>query len=179
VTKRRELEAALAQAEAAREHLEGALAEAEAALINTVTDAARIDADRAEASVKVEKARARCRQLRAAIAEPGHADFIARSRDKIGTTITQPGAPPDRGSAVDTPPEQSGGHPLRRQGGRSLEGPRLQNKIHRVKTVFATSPHVRETIGLLSLVSAYLQYFYFDVQLQIMNLPSVTTLPLQ
>jgi len=46
VIKREELEAALLQAEAAREYLEAALTEAEAGLVNTVTDASKIDANR-------------------------------------------------------------------------------------------------------------------------------------
>jgi multidrug resistance efflux pump len=52
-----------------REELETVLAKAEAALVNTVTDAAKVDANRAEADAKVHKARARCRQLRAALDE--------------------------------------------------------------------------------------------------------------
>lgn len=39
------------------------------------------------------------------------------------------------------------------------------------------SPLLRQTIGLLSLTLAYLQYYYLEVQLQIMSLPSVITLP--
>jgi hemerythrin-like domain-containing protein len=38
---------------------------------------------------------------------------------------------------------------------------------------------VKQTIGLLALVLAYLQYYYFDVQLQILSLPSVFPGPLQ
>lgn len=40
------------------------------------------------------------------------------------------------------------------------------------------SPLLRQTIGLLSLTLAYLQYYFLDVQLQIVSLPSVIILPL-
>jgi hypothetical protein len=179
VTKRKELEAALARAEAAREHLEAALAQAEAALFDTVTDAARIDADRAEASAKVDKARARCRQLRAALAESGHAEFITRSREEIDASVKRPGESSDPDSAAGTRPDQGGVNARRREGDGARNGFRLQKKFQRFNTTLATTPHVRETIGLLSLVSAYLQYYYFDVQLQIISLPSVTTVLLQ
>jgi len=36
----------------------------------------------------------------------------------------------------------------------------------------------RQTFGLVSLSVAYLQYYFIDVQLQIISLPSVTSLPL-
>jgi DNA-binding phage protein len=90
-TKREELESAIAEAEAARQYLEAALAKAEAALIDTVTNASKIDANRAEAAAKVDKARARCRQLYAALVEPGHSEFITRSRRRIGTPFKQSG----------------------------------------------------------------------------------------
>ena len=40
------------------------------------------------------------------------------------------------------------------------------------------SPLVRQTVGLLSLTLAYLQYYFLDVQLQIASLPSAIVLPL-
>ncbi|MBE0615732.1 MAG: hemerythrin domain-containing protein [Burkholderiales bacterium] len=41
------------------------------------------------------------------------------------------------------------------------------------------SPLLRQTVGLLSLTLAYLQYYLLDVQLQIASLPSVIYSPLQ
>src|ERR1035437_7032067 len=103
MAKREELESALAEAEAARERLEAALAKAEAALVDTVTDAFKIDANRAEASAKVEKARARCRQLHAALAEPGDSEFITRSRKRTGIPV-KPYGEVSKPSAATSPP---------------------------------------------------------------------------
>ena len=82
MTNREELEAALAKAEAAREYLEAALAKAEAALVNTVTDASKIDANRAEASAKLDKARANCVRARAALREFNHSNPIVTSHER-------------------------------------------------------------------------------------------------
>jgi hypothetical protein len=176
---RENLEAALAQAEAERERLEAALIEAEAALVTTVTDAAKIDANRTETSANVEKARARCRQLRAALLERGYTEFIRRSHSGISTLLSQSEEPSTGGAAADSPSRQSGGQAVRGERNNSPGEPRRRKQARHIKDVFAASPRVRETIGLLSLVSAYLQYYYFDIQLQIMSLPSVTTFPMQ
>jgi len=181
VNKREDIEFALAQAEAAREVLEVAFAEATAALLNTVTDAAKIDANQAEASAKVEKARARCRQLRAALAEPNHVDFITRSRERLNALAKQIVTLPHAlETLANSPSEQSGEHAVRGENEKSQDRSRRRSPIYRFKSSLATSPHVRETIGLLALVLAYLQYYYFDVQLQILRLPSIAfALPLQ
>jgi len=176
---RENLEAALAQAETERERLEAALIEAEAALVSTVTDAAKIDANRAETSANVEKARARCRQLRAALLERGYTEFIRRSHSGINTLFSQSREPSNRGAAAASPPQQSGGQAVRGERKNAPDETRQRKQASQVKDVFAASPRVRETIGLLSLVAAYLQYYYFDIQLQIMSLPSVTTFPMQ
>jgi chromosome segregation ATPase len=179
VTKREQLDAALAQAEAARERLEAALAQAKAALVNTVTNASMIDANRDEASAKVEKARARCRQLRAALADPSHQEFITRSRERIGTLIKQSHERSEGGAATSPPSIQPREPAVRGEDKGSQDESRRRRLIHRFNNTLARSPHVRETIGLLALVLAYLQYYYFDVQLQILSLPSIVTLPFQ
>ena len=173
MTKREELETALAQAEAAREYLEAALAEAQAALVNTVTDASKVDADWAEASAKVEKARARCRQLRAALINPEHSEFITRSRERLATLSKQSEELPKQEVAPTPPSIQSGDCALRGGNKRSQGESRRRQSIHRLLKGLATSPRVRETISLLALVLAYLQYYYFDVQLRIISLPSI------
>jgi len=179
VPEREELKAALAQAEAAREYLEAALAEAEAALVNTVTDAAKIDANRAEASAKVDKIRARCRQLRAALVEPGRSEFITRSHERIDTLTSQSDELSKQEATASAPSRQLSEHAVQGENKKSQDEFRRRKPIHRFKNALATSPLVREIIGLLALVLAYLQYYFLDVQLQIMSLPSVTTLPLQ
>lgn len=184
VTKREGLAAALAQAEAAREYLEAALAKAEAALVDTVTDAAKIDADRTEASAKVDKARARCRQLRAALIDPDHSEFITRSRERLNTLITQSEELSKREATASPPSMPSRGHAFRGENKKSEDESRRQKPVHRFNIGFsaqersrryavARSQLVRQTIGLLALVLTYLLYFHIDVQLQILRLPSL------
>lgn len=179
MTKREDLEAALAQAEAAQERLEAALAEAKAALVNTVTDASRIDANQAEASAKVEKARARCRQLRAALIEPSRAELITRSRERIDTQSKQSDDLSKR-EATESPPSKQLSEPAVRgeDNKRSQDESRRQKSIHRVKNALASSRLVRQTMGLAAMTVAYLQYYFLDVQLQILSLPSVFPGPL-
>jgi hypothetical protein len=172
VTRREDLEAALAQAEAAQERLEAALAEAKAALVNTVTDASKIDANQAEASAKVEKARARCRQLRAALIEPSRAQLITRSRERIDSLIKQSDELSKREATASPLSIQPREHAVRGGNKRSQDESRRRRPIDRFSNALATSPRVRETIGLLALVLAYLQYYFLDVQLQIASLPS-------
>ena len=45
-------------------------------------------------------------------------------------------------------------------------------RAHGLNRAMASSPLVRQSIGLLALVLAYLAYFHIDVQLQIVMLPS-------
>jgi len=184
VTKREGLEAALAQAEAARQYLEAALAKAEAALVNTVTDAAKIDANRAEASAKVDKSRARCRELRAALVKPDHSEFITRSRERLNTLIEQSEEVSKREASASPPSIQSRDHALRGENKRSEDESRRRKLAHRFNMDFSArerSPRdalvrttlIRQTIGLLALVLSYLLYFHIDVQLQILRLPSI------
>jgi hypothetical protein len=188
VTKREELETALAKAEAAREYLEAALAEAEAALVNSVTDSAKIDANRAEASTKVDKVRARCRQLHAALVDPDHSEFITRSRERMDTLASQAEELSKREATASPPWMQSRDHALRGENKRSEDESRRRKLVHRFKIGFSArerslryavknSPLVRQTIGLLALVLTYLLYFHIDVQLQIMRLPMIFVLP--
>lgn len=173
VAKREELETALAKAEAARGYLEASLATAQAALVNTVTDASKVDADWAEASAKVEKARARCRQLRAALLDPEHSKIITRSRERLDTLNRQAEEFPKQEVAPSPPSEQARDRAVRGANkGPQGESPRRRS-FHRFVNALATSPRVREIIGLLALVLAYLQYYYFGVQLQIISLPSI------
>lgn len=175
VPEREDLEAALAQAEVAREYLEAALAKAEAALVNTVTDAAKIDANRDEASTKVDKARARCRELRAALVERGHSKVTTRSRERIVTVIKQSDELSKREATASPPSRQLSEPAVRGENKRSQDRSRRRRPFHRFHNALATLPHVREIIGLLALVLAYLQYYFLDVQVQIMRLPSITT----
>ena len=185
MTKREELQVALAKAEAAREYLEAALAKAKAALVNTVTDASKIDANRDEASAKVDMARARCRQLRAALAKPEHSEFITRSRERIGALISQSQELFEREVAASPPSKKSNG--VSSEDNRPKDETRRRKPIHRFmfgysgqepspKVALARSGLMRQTIGLSALVLTYLLYFHIDVQLQIFCLPSIMAL---
>jgi hypothetical protein len=174
VIKREELEAALAQAEAAREELEAKLADAKAVLVTTVTDASKIDANRAEVEAKVKKARARCRQLQAALLDISRLGFIAQSRERLGALVEQS----DDLSTSELITRPASVQPRRQATPRKDEGSVVKpSRLKRFGDALAASPQVREAIGLLALTLAYLQYYYLDVQLQIMSLPSVIVLP--
>ena len=45
--------------------------------------------------------------------------------------------------------------------------------------LLGTKPVLRQSIGLLALTLSFLQYHYYDIQLQILSLPSVLPLPLE
>jgi hypothetical protein len=185
VTKGETIEDALAQAEAARERLEAALAEAEAALINTVSDTANIvDANWADANVKVEKARARCRQLRAALVDRDHANRITRSRVRSDAGIKQSEELPKQELAASPPAIQPRDHALAGESKRSQDESRRRNPIQRFRMFFsgeelnpkdarARSTLIRQAIEFLGLVLAYLLYFHIDVQLRILRLLSI------
>ena len=184
VDRREELEAALAQTEAAREVLEVAFAEAKAALLNTVTDASKIDANQAEASAKVDKARARCRELRAALVKLDHSTIITRSRERKDTVSKQSEELSTQKVTAPLLSVQSRDQALRGENRRSQDESRKGKLVDRFKINFlGQEPYprdalerialIRRTIELLGLVLAYLLYFHADVQLQIVSLPSV------
>ena len=171
VTKRQELEADLAKAEVHREYLEAALAEAKAALLNTVTDASKIDANRDEVNAKVDKARARCRQLRAALVELDHAgEFETRSRERMGTLIRQSEELSKQELTASPPSIRSRDHAVRGENRGSQDE---SGKEPGPKVALARSTLIRQAIELSCLVFAYLLYFHIDVQLQIVTMPSV------
>jgi hypothetical protein len=189
MAKREQLESALAEAEAARERLEAALTKAEAALVNTVADAAKIDTNRADAAVRVEMARARYRQLHAALVEPGHSEHITRSRKRMDTLIKQSEELPKREAAKSMPSIQSSDYALHGESKGSQDESKQRKPIHQtdvsssvqipgISGVRAPQYLLRQTVGLLALVLAYLAYFHVDAQLQIASLPWIFTLPL-
>ena len=183
--KREELEAALAKAEAEREHLEAVLARAEAALVNTATDAAKIDANRADASANLDRARADCVRARAALREYARSKPTTTSRERgfiqVREVPDEPApapvpAPVTVKIGIAGPAPKPAGNLAAGPDNKSERDPGLRNLIRRADDAFARSQLLRQTVGLLALVMAYLQYYFFDVQLQIMSLPSVVTL---
>jgi multidrug resistance efflux pump len=134
-----------------REELEAALAEAEAALAAAAVDTARIGIDRVGADANLEKARACCRQIRAALVKLSRAEYLSGSDERNDAKAKQPVLDPGK-AAVAVPAAVQTTSP---------------------KAARTQPPLVRQTVSLLGLTLAYLQYFYFDVQLQIVSLPSV------
>ena len=138
-----------------REELEAALAKAEAELAQAAGD--RTNAD---ANVCLEKARAHCRRERAALSELKRAEPAAGSverAEKSNRDLGKPSREPAgqrktaRGSisACSARQPDGGNAPSRR--------------------VLA-----RQAFTLLALVLAYLQYYFFDVNLQVARMPSIT-----
>jgi hypothetical protein len=146
-----------------REELEVALAEAEARLAEAVEVRARLDTDAAEANSRIERARALCRHARAALIELDHAELERAKSSTVGLEIgTRPpalGAPRSARRA-------------RRRGIHRLVGGLLAREF-----AGKSDPNlkllVRQSIMLLALVLAYLQYYFFDVHLQIARLPTI------
>lgn len=171
-----------------REELEAALAKAEAALVDAVINTAKLDGDRAEANANIDKARAYCRRARAALIELKHSDSMAGSGEGVDILISQLGEVSKRGATASPPSRQLSEHAVRGKNKRSQDESR--QPIHRFNIVFSAqepSPGdalarpslARQAIGFVALILAYLQYYYFDVQLQILSLPSNFAGPLQ
>jgi hypothetical protein len=188
LNKREELVAALAEMDATREYLEAALAEAETALVTTVTDASKIDADRAEAMAKVDKARARCRQLRAAIVESDRSESIARTREATEPAIKQSEQLAGTEAAAGQRWFWLRGSAASAENKRSDQESRRGKQVHRFGIGFSARerrlgngvswlPLVRQTIGFSGLALTYLVYYFIDVQLQILTLRSVFPSP--
>ncbi len=150
---------------ARREELESALAKAEAALADAVSNSSGLDTDRDEANASLEQTRAFCRRARAALAELKRSERASRSSESIDTMIRQLLEIPRRKTAATPPLRQSNEHGGRgEKNKRSKPGPRGAR---------ASPSLLRRSIGLLALVLAYLQFFYLDVQLDILRLPTI------
>jgi hypothetical protein len=182
VSKREEYIFALAKAEAARERLEAALANAEAALLNSVSDASKIDANRAEAAAKADRERADCRQLRAALAALNRSEFGAGPREWIDIPVRELRHVSKPIATASPPSIQSAEQTVRGEKQISHADSTERKPTQRTyiaiaapvrgpKDVRANPSLVRHAIGLLALVLAYLAYFHADVQLQIVSLP--------
>ena len=167
-----------------REELEAALGKAEADLTDAVINSAKVGADRVEAHANLDKARAHCRQLRAALVElngPVRIGFrcLDLSCDLLFSLRTTCWLDClDGRIAVPPELETSSNCPFR------ISTPSPDQAIHRFNIGFsalepsrrdavARLPLVRQTIGLLALILTYLLYFHIDVQLQILKLPSM------
>jgi hypothetical protein len=167
-----------------REELEATLAKAEAALADAVISSATVDADPVEANAKLDKARAYCRQVRAALVQLNRSESIPWSGERIDARIRLLGEISKQAAAASPCSRQLSQHAVRAENKKSQDESRQRKQIHRFNIGFpaqepgpgdalATPPLLRQTIGLLALILAYLLYFHVDVQLQIMKLPSI------
>jgi len=172
-----------------REELKAALAKAEAALADAVINAAKVDGDRAEAIASVEKARAYCRRVRAALIEVKHLEPAARLGEELDIHIRQLLEISKRMPEASPPSRQASEHPVRGKNNGSQDESGRRKPVHRFNIGFLAlelSPRgalarrslMRQAIGLSALILTYLEYFYIDIQLQIASLPSIFAGPL-
>jgi len=167
-----------------RDELEAALAKAEAALAKAVINAAKVDGDPAKANAKLDKARANCRRIRVALIELDDSELIAWSRKWINTPTKQSGEDSKRSAGASPPSRPSSEHPVRGENKKSQHESSPRKAIHRINIGFsAQDPKpgdararpslLRQAVGLFALILTYLLYFHVDVQLQILSLPSI------
>jgi hypothetical protein len=142
-----------------REELEGALAEAEAELARAVAGREGADPDPAGADAHIDHVRASCRQARAALARLDRAEPASPSSEPTEKPIHRMEKPPAR---------QSGSGKTIRQLLVAISG-RPDARQASSRRLLA-----RQGLMLLALVLAYLQFYFFDVQLQVSRLPSLS-----
>ena len=181
---------ALSKAVADRQNAYTDLCEAEARWVKTEAILAEAEVELAKAEAKRDLAEAKPNELIAArdsfdvseyqVVGSGWVDIPARRLAEASKRRTA-------GRLCST---KLGRHGDRDEENRSREASGRRNTIQRLnarsrlqadKPVMALirSPLLRQSIGLLGLASAYLQYAYFDVQVQIAGMPSIFTPLLQ
>lgn len=163
-----------------REELEAALAMAQAVLADAVFIAANGDGNQAEANADLERARAHCREIRAALVKLDRSESMA-------PPVNQSSEAAEGVVAPSPPSTQSGEHSVRGRGRATRNKSRKRNPVHRLQVgasarkprpgyTPARSVLVRQTVGLLALILAYLFYFQMGVELQIQRLPTLIPL---
>ena len=145
-----------------REELEAALAEAQGQLAEAVEARARLDADAAEANAKIERARALCRHARGALTELDHAESERPKSTSGLEERTEPLAP-----AAHRPARRPRRKAIHRLVGGLLSWGFAGKGNANLRLL------ARQAVMLLALVLAYLQYYFFDVHLQIAHLPTI------
>lgn len=172
--------------------LRAELAEAQAELAGAVLDRENPELDGATVEARIEKARARCRRVRALIAERSRAQPAATPRrskpaPEAGTSkpqepavqpkrtdpvpeVAQPKRPEERPQGVDPPAEKTTLHHRFRHVLGVLE------RLSGIRSAADWRAIARQSVTLLALVLAYLQYYFIDVHLQLSRLPSLAIL---
>lgn len=169
-----------------RERLEAALAKTEAALAVAVINAAKGDGNRDEANAKLEKERAHCRQIHGVLVEMDHSNesIITHSRKRIDAQIEELAGVSKIGAATSHSRDHPSEHAVRDENKASQDESRQRRRIDRIsigrpeKQSSRSVPHespliLRQAIGLLALILAYLHYYFIVIEFQISMLPSV------
>jgi outer membrane protein TolC len=145
-----------------RQDLESALAMAEADLTQAVTDRAKAHASLVDADAKIERARAVCRHLHDALVELIRAEPPPKPAEPAETST--------QGVVAEAAPSTRPRQTIRR----FLQG-FLAGKLGSANAA-SRRMLARQSFMLLALVLAYLQYYFFDVNLQVVRLPSITVM---
>ena len=182
--------AALSKAVADRQQAFFAMSDAETEWVKAEAAMSKAEVEWVKAEAKLHMATAKRNEIIAALDELNVLGSKPRSNERIGTRITRLREAAKRGTTPSTYSTGSGERAVRDENEKSRDESVQRKPIHRFNRGFPAqdlSPRhaltrsalLRQTIGLLSLTLAYLQYYYFDIQLQIASLPSIFALPLQ
>jgi flagellar hook-basal body complex protein FliE len=141
-----------------------------------------------KAQARLDAATAKRDQIVAALDELTALGFGARPSKRSGTWIKRLEEVFRPATTPATYAAQFGEHDARSGNRKSQDVSARRKPIHGFRIGVSTqdpnpqhalagSALLRQVIGLLCLTLAYLQYYYLDVQLEIMSLPSVTVFP--
>jgi hypothetical protein len=145
-----------------RQELEAALARAEADLTQAVSERVEAHANVAEADAHLERARDGCRHLHDALVELIRAEPPPKPAEPAETST--------QGVVAEAAPSTRPRQTIRR----FLQG-FLAGKLGSANAA-SRRMLARQSFMLLALVLAYLQYYFFDVNLQVVRLPSMTVM---
>jgi hypothetical protein len=144
-----------------RQELEAALAKAEADLAQAVSDRVEAHANVAEADAHLERARATCRHVHGTLVELIRAEPPPKPAKPAAST---------QGVVAEAAPSTKPRQTIRRFLHDFLAG-KLGSANAASRRMIA-----RQSFMLLALVLAYLQYYFFDINLQVVRLPSMTVM---
>lgn len=181
---------ALSKAVADRQNAYADLCEAEARWVKAEAMLAKAEAEFARAQSKRDMAEGKSKELAGAPDRFSALDFQIVEGGRFDIPLSRLAEASKRGSAnvpCSTKPDQ---HCVRDEETRSRDASGRRKSIQRFNgelpprapnrvMVFIRSPLLRQSIGLLGLTLAYLQYWYFDIQVQIAGMPSIVAPLLQ
>ncbi|MGB5080882.1 MAG: hypothetical protein WBO23_09080 [Burkholderiales bacterium] len=149
---RQQVEAALAEAAAN-------LARAEADLARAVADHARAESNPVEGDAPLDRARTACRGARASLVQLNREVPLPAPNERTGKPIRRAAVPPAAPTRRPITIEKRT---------RAFPG------LHALERAVPGWRRIgRQSLMLLALVLAYLQFYFFDVQLEVTRLPSI------